>query len=209
MKPELIEISGRYRNLVTQISRLILERIKVSNHKRLSYEVIMFKEVINKNIPLHFYLGLQTVYSNDLYVTGDAYNPTELISDQIPYIEISIKTNGKKQHLSQIVLKLSNTIRHELEHITQSGLNTLPGKYLPDDQHLRKVATKKDYLLLDKEIPAMLHGLYNQAKKEHVPFLDKMNEYLNETYLLESDIDSIKNKWISKAKELNLWKNMM
>ena len=173
---ETIEISGKYRNLVTQMSRLILEQIKVSKHKRLSYEVIMFKEIVNRDIPLHFYLGLQTMYTNNLYVTGDAYNPTEPVSDQIPYIEISIGTNGEKKHLSRIALRLSNTLRHEIEHITQS------------------------------EIPAMLHGLHTQAKKERKSFLDKMHEYLDETYLLESDMESIRSIWISKAKELNLVK---
>ena len=201
---ETIKISGKYRNLVTQMSRLILEQIKVSKHKRSSYEVIMFKEIVNKDIPLHFYLGLQTLYSTNLYVTGDAYNPTEPVSDQIPYIEVSIGTTGEKKHLSRIVLRLANTLRHEIEHITQSGLNTLPGKYLPDDQLLRETATTTQYHLLDKEIPAMLHGLHTQAKKERKPFLDKMYEYLDETYLLESDVDLIKYKWISKAKELNL-----
>ena len=201
---ETIEIPGKYRNLVTQISRLILRQIKVSKHKRLSYDVVLFKEIINRNIPLQFYLGLQTKYSNNLYITGDSYNPTEPTSTQIPYIEISIETNASKNHLSRIGLRLANTFRHEIEHITQSGLNTLPGKYLPDDQLLRETATTTQYHLLDKEIPAMLHGLHTQAKKERKPFLDKMYEYLDETYLLESDVDLIKYKWISKAKELNL-----
>ena len=190
--------------MVTQISRLILRQIKVSKHKRLSYDVVLFKEIINRNIPLQFYLGLQTKYSNNLYITGDSYNPTEPTSTQIPYIEISIETNASKNHLSRIGLRLANTLRHEIEHITQSGLNTLPGKYLPDDQLLRETATTTQYHLLDKEIPAMLHGLHTQAKKERKPFLDKMYEYLDETYLLESDVDLIKYKWISKAKELNL-----
>ena len=201
---ETIEISGKYRNLVTQLTRLLLAHIKVSKHKRLSYEVISFKEIINKDIPLHFYLGLQTKYTNNLYVTGDAYNPTESISKQIPYIEISIGTNGNIQHLNYISVRLANTLRHEIEHITQSGLNTLPGKYLPDDQLLRETATTEEYHLLDKEIPAMLHGLHTQAKKERKPFLEKVNEYLDDTYLLESDIELIKSIWISKAKELNL-----
>ncbi len=201
---ETIEISGKYRNLVTQLSRLVLRQIKVSKHKRLSYEVVMFKEIINRDIPLHFYLGLQTKYSTNLCVTGDAYNPTELVSDQIPYIEVSIETTGEKTHLSHIALRLGNTLRHEIEHITQSGLNTLPGKYLPDDQKLRETATTAQYHLLDKEIPAMLHGLHTQAKKERKPFLEKLYEYLDETYLLESDMESIKSIWLSKAKELNL-----
>ena len=60
--------------------------------------------------------------------------------------------------------------------------------------------------MLDKEIPAMLHGLHTQAKKERKSFLDKMHEYLDKTYLLESDMESIRSIWINKAKELNLVK---
>ena len=68
-------------------------------------------------------------------------------------------------------MKLRNSIRHELEHLTQSGLNTLPGKYLPDDQNLRRsLASRKDYLLLEKEVPAMLKGLHFQSTKERIPF---------------------------------------
>ena len=203
---ETIEISGKYRNLVTQMSRLILEQIKVSKHKRLSYEVIMFKEIVNKDIPLHFYLGLQTLYSTNLYVTGDAYNPTESVSDQIPYIEVSIGTTGEKKHLSRIAVRLSNTLRHEIEHITQSGLNTLPGKYLPDDQKLRETVSEKEYLLLDKEIPAAVRGIHSESLKSKKSFIHVLYDYLDRTYLLKKDIDEVASIYLDKAKELNLWK---
>ncbi len=203
---ETIEISGKYRNLVTQMSRLILEQIKVSKHKRLSYEVIMFKEIVNKDIPLHFYLGLQTLYSTNLYVTGDAYNPTEPVSDQIPYIEVSIGTTGEKKHLSRIAVRLSNTLRHEIEHITQSGLNTLPGKYLPDDQKLRETVSEKEYLLLDKEIPAAVRGIHSESLKSKKSFIHVLYDYLDRTYLLKKDIDEVASIYLDKAKELNLWK---
>jgi len=203
---ETIEISGKYRNLVTQMSRLILEQIKVSKHKRLSYEVIMFKEIVNKDIPLHLYLGLQTKYSTNLYVTGDAYNPTESVSDQIPYIEVSIGTTGEKKHLSRIAVRLSNTLRHEIEHITQSGLNTLPGKYLPDDQKLRETVSEKEYLLLDKEIPAAVRGIHSESLKSKKSFIHVLYNYLDRTYLLKKDIDEVASIYLDKAKELNLWK---
>ena len=202
---ETINIPGKYRNLITKLSKLVLDNIISQSTFSKQYDVILFKEIINEDIPLHFYVGLQTKHSDNLFVIGDAYNPTEKISTQIPYIEISIGTNGNKLHRSKIALRLRNTFRHEIEHITQSGLNTLPGKYLPDDQNLRKFATEKEYLLLDKEIPAMLQGLYLQSKKERTPLLEKINEYLQKSYLLESDVNEIKSIWISKAKELNIW----
>ena len=199
-----INIPGKYRNVVTSLSRLILEKIKVSRHNRLSYEVIMFKEIINNDIPLHFYLGLQTMYSNNLHVTGDAYNPTEETSNKIPYIEITVGTTSSKKQRSDIALRLINTLRHEIEHITQSGLNTLPGKYLPDDQKLRETASTKEYLLLDKEIPAILHGLHLQSKKERKLFLDAMHEYLEDTTLSKEECVDVIDVWKNEAQRLNL-----
>lgn len=206
MQPTAIHIPGKYRTIVTKLSNLILDTLIEVPTISTEYNNILFIEVRNSNIPLHFYFGLQTRYG-ETYVTGDAYNPTEPTSKQIPYIEITIQTDNRKQDRSLIAMKLRNSIRHELEHLTQSGLNTLPGKYLPDDQQLREQATRKDYLLLKKEVPAMLKGLHFQATKERIPFQQILNNYLNDTYLLKREIDEVKSIWIQKAKELNLWKS--
>ena len=184
MQPTAIHIPGKYRTIVTKLSNLILDTLIEVPTISTEYNNILFIEVRNSNIPLHFYFGLQTRYGQT-YVTGDAYNPTESTSKQIPYIEITIQTDNKKQDRSLIAMKLRNSIRHELEHLTQSGLNTLPGKYLPDDQEARLLASRKDYLLLKKEVPAMLKGLHFQATKERKPFDEIVNEYLNDTYLLK------------------------
>ena len=205
MDHEVINIKGKYRTIVTQLSNLVLDTLIEIPTITSEYKNILFVEVLNLDVPLHFYFGLQTKYG-ELYVNGDAYNPTEASSKQIPYIELTIQTQNKKESRSLIAMKIRNSIRHEIEHLTQSGLNTLPGKYLPDDQTQRTQATQKDYLLLDKEIPAMLKGLYFQATKQRVPFNQLLDEYLNETYLLEREIDQVKTIWINKAKELNLWK---
>lgn len=203
---DTIFINGRYRNVVTTLSGILLEHIIVEKHKRLDYDIVYFKHVINTELPLQFYIGLQTKYSNDIHVTGDAYNPTEEFSEQIPYIEISVSTNGNKKHRSEIAMQLRNSLRHEIEHLTQSGLNTKPGKYLPDDQKQRETATTKEYLLLKKEIPAMLKGLHFQATKQKIPFDVMLYAYLDNSYLYKKDIEEVKSIWINKAKELNLWK---
>lgn len=207
MDHKVINIKGKYRTIVTQLSNLVLDTLIEIPTITSKYKNILFVEVLNLDVPLHFYFGLQTKHG-ELYVNGDAYNPTEASSKQIPYIELTIQTQNKKESRSLIAMKIRNSIRHEIEHLTQSGLNTLPGKYLPDDQTQRTQATRKDYLLLDKEIPAMLKGLYFQATKQRVPFNQLLDEYLDETYLLKREIDEVKLVWINKAKELNLWKNM-
>ena len=205
MNHEVINIKGKYRTIVTQLSNLVLDTLIEIPTITSEYKNILFVEVLNLDVPLHFSFGLQTKYG-ELYVNGDAYNPTEASNKQIPYIELTIQTQNKKESRSLIAMKIRNSIRHEIEHLTQSGLNTLPGKYLPDDQTQRTQATQKDYLLLDKEIPAMLKGLYFQATKQRVPFNQLLDEYLDETYLLKREIDQVKTIWINKAKELNLWK---
>ena len=207
MDHKVINIKGKYRTIVTQLSNLVLDTLIEIPTITSEYKNILFVEVLNLDVPLHFYFGLQTKHG-ELYVNGDAYNPTEASSKQIPYIELTIQTQNKKASRSLIAMKIRNSIRHEIEHLTQSGLNTLPGKYLPDDQTQRTQATRKDYLLLDKEIPAMLKGLYFQATKQRIPFNQLLDEYLDETYLLKREIDEVKLVWINKAKELNLWKNM-
>ena len=115
---EILYITGRYRNVVTTLSGILLEHIIVEKHKRLDYETVYFKHVINTELPLQFYIGLQTKYSNDIHVTGDAYNPTEEFSEQIPYVEISVATNGNKKYRSEIAMRLRNSLRHEIEHLT-------------------------------------------------------------------------------------------
>ena len=58
------------------------------------------------------------------------------------------------------------------------------GKYLQGDQARRdKIQSGElptyNYWLLPKEQTAMIQGLYFQAKKERIPFSDKVNTYLN------------------------------
>jgi len=86
--------------------------------------------------------------------------------------------------LSEIAMNLRDTLRHEIEHVTQSGWNTIDGKYIPSDQRLRdRIEAGKlppsRYFTLPKEIPAMLQGLYFKAKKSKQPFKTVVDEYLS------------------------------
>jgi len=204
---DIIVIPGKYRTIITQLSRLILSELKVfKTNKKNKSSIILFKEIVNTNIPLHFYLGVETKFSDTAYVTGNAYNPTSKWNEQIPYIEISIETNEDPKHRSDIVYRLANTLRHEIEHLTQSGYNTIPGNYLPDDQYEREIVNDKEYFLLPKEINAGVRGIYSQACKMKKPFNEMLYDYLFETYLLESDIEEIAHIYLDKALELNLIK---
>ena len=150
---------------------------------------VYFEEVENTTIPVEFYLQLKVQWIeglNDLRYGGDAFNDSGRDADEAPLIEIRIEIDPAEypQVLSDIALNLRDTLRHEIEHVTQSGWNTIEGKYISSDAALRnKIQSGKlppaRYFTLPKEIPAMIQGLYFKAKKGKQPFKMVVDEYLS------------------------------
>ena len=115
---------------------------------------------------------------------------------------------------STISMDVKDIIRHEIEHLSQAGYNVVPAKELPDDRMLRSyiqdlgIMPTSNYYLLDKEVPAMLQGMYYKAKKMKKPFKDVVNSYLdifvnNET-IDNQDKEDILKRWRVAADKLNL-----
>ena len=150
---------------------------------------IYFEEVENATIPVEFYLQLKVQWIeglDDLRYGGDAFNDSKRNSDEQPLIEIRFQIDPAEypRVLSSIAMNLRDTLRHEIEHVTQSGWNTIDGKYISSDATLRnKIESGKlppaRYFTLPKEIPAMLQGLYFKAKKSKQPFKTVVDEYLS------------------------------
>ena len=150
---------------------------------------VYFEEVENATIPVEFYLQLKVQWIDgldDLRYGGDAYNDSKRNSDEPPLIEVRFQIDPAEypRVLSSIAMNLRDTLRHEIEHVTQSGWNTIDSKFIPSDQRLRdridagKLPTAR-YFTLPKEIPAMLQGLYFKAKKSKQPFKTVVDEYLS------------------------------
>ena len=150
---------------------------------------IYFEEVENATIPIEFYLQLKVQWIeglDDLKYGGDAYNDSKRESNEPPLIEVRFQIDPAEypRVLSSIAMNLRDTLRHEIEHVTQSGWNTIDGKYISSDAALRnKIESGKlpaaRYFTLPKEIPAMLQGLYFKAKKSKQPFKTVVDEYLS------------------------------
>ena len=153
---------------------------------------IYFEEVEAPNVELEFYLILKVQWIegfNDYRYGGDAYNETNRLAHNAadpPLIELRFRIDPAEypKVLSEIAMDLRDVLRHEIEHTTQSGWNVKTGKYLRGDQTRRdKIQSGElpiyNYWLLPKEQTAMIQGLYFQAKKERMPFSDKVNTYLN------------------------------
>jgi hypothetical protein len=94
------------------------------------FKEIYFEEVENATIPLDFYLALKVQWVeglNDFRIGGDAYNATGKNADEMPLVEIRFELDPAEypQVLSEVAIELRDTLRHEIEHTTQSGWNTI------------------------------------------------------------------------------------
>jgi hypothetical protein len=173
---------------------------------------IYFEEVENQSIPLDFYLQLKVQWIkdfNDFRKGGDAFNDTRPDSDQVPLIEIRLEIDASEYPdiLSTVAMQIRDTLRHEIEHLTQSGWNVKPGKYIKSDQSMRRKIESGDlppyrYFILPKEVDANIQGLYYQAKKQKTPLRNVMNDYLD---LFVPDVITVK----EKEMVLNVWRSRL
>ena len=148
---------------------------------------------------------------------------------KIPYFEVDFQVDPRDlpKMWSTIYTDLIDVVRHELEHLTQAGTNvkgvvtlkdprarnnpklTRPGKQMEDDQFIRDLIDmdllpKADYFRLEKEVDAMLQGMYLKAKKMRKPFADVLNSYLDMQPITPEDKENILDIWRNRAKSLSL-----
>jgi hypothetical protein len=110
---------------------------------------------------------------------------------------------------STIYNDLIDVVRHEIEHLTQSGVNVIPSKEMADDQSIRQMINwgllpKAEYFKLEKEVDAMLQGMYLKAKKSKTPFKDVINDYFEKVGLEGEDKQNVLDLWTKRLKTLNL-----
>jgi len=165
MKSLLIE--GRYDSLVNQLIKKCIGTIKDSyesvsdpDGKFLGNKIAFTRnesapdinaydecelyqeEIENSEIPLNFYFALKVLWIQGLGEVdcdGNAYNDSGYDSDEAPLVEVLIRIDSEMypKNLNFVIAELSDTIRHELEHLTQSGWNTKTSKYIPSDRKKR------------------------------------------------------------------------
>jgi hypothetical protein len=133
--------------------------------------------------------------------------------DQTPYIiiDFAINPDWLPGEWSEVYMYLSDVVRHELEHVTQDGINIgnyRMGKPNEDDTHLRNLIElgflpKYHYLLLPKEVDANLQGLRFEAKKRKVSMEETVNKYLNtQEYLTDDTRAEVLDTWRRRAKKM-------
>jgi hypothetical protein len=133
--------------------------------------------------------------------------------DQTPFIiiDFAINPDWLPGEWSEVYMYLSDVMRHELEHITQDGINIgnyRKGKPDVDDTELRNfielgLLPKYHYLLLPKEVDANLQGLRFEAKKRKVSMEETVNKYLDtQEYLTDDTRAEVLDTWRRRAKKI-------
>ena len=135
---------------------------------------------------------------------------------QDPFVNIDFACNPDwlPSYWSEVYFILADTLRHEIEHITQDGIdigNYRKGKPNEPDDMMRAMInngmlSKMYYLLLPKEVDANLQGLRFEAKKRGEKTIDAVNRYLD----AKEEMGEINNKeraevlvkWTARAKQL-------
>ncbi len=225
---------GRYDKSANQFSKIAFEAFK-DIHDRgdkegtFEFSVGPFEEDIYSDQFEFDFEGYVEITDNEYNVNGGANQGFDKKGDEItPLLNLNFKipknptTNPSWEDIS---FDVKDVVRHELEHLTQGGLNLKggawdedpklrrPSKQMADDQLIRDLIDadmlpKSQYYKLEKEVDAMLQGLYFKAKKSKRPFKNVINDYLDifvkQKTISLNDKEDILDLWRSRGKALSL-----
>jgi hypothetical protein len=223
---------GRYDTLANQLSKIAFQEFK-DIHDR-GDEEGTFKFRVDHpdeehDIPAdEFYFdfeGIVKITDDEYNVDGGANVGFDDKGDEItPILSVKFKI-PKNPDWQKVSFDIKDVVRHELEHLTQDGDNEKggawhedprlrrPSKYMQDDQFLRdlidvNLLPKSDYFKLEKEVDAMLQGMYFKAKKSKTPFKNVLNDYLDifvdQGSISKEEKENILDVWRSRRKALSL-----
>jgi hypothetical protein len=201
---------GRYDSIVTQLARYTIKGWKDDQEHgeptgRVEFEVGPGKDLEYGDLEF-LYKGVAIFSNVELY----SHNGYARANSGEVGITFSIPTSELPKMWERVYNDVTNTLRHEIEHLTQSGKNVKPNKAMASDSDVRnkmKASDKQDpdYFLLPKEIDANLQGLYLKAKKIKQPFSKVVDNYLKyDLNLSLDDQEKVKNAWRSRIKALSL-----
>ena len=151
----------------------------------------------------------------DYNYTGGADNGAEPDEDgdyPDPYIMISATLPDDFTNWSELYMDLIDVIRHELEHLKQGGPNVRKGGYMEDDSAIRALIKagllpEKEYYKLEKEVDAMIQGLWMHAKKAKKPLKQVIDRYLDAQNVTGEDREEVLAAWRRRLPALGVSKD--
>lgn len=177
---------GRYDSITSDVIKNIFEILKENrNNKPESDNIICDCITYYTNHEMEFDIELILKVKKDygLYIDGCIFDNED---DQIPIITIQILSSDFSNEIfySQIYHELRDVVRHEIEHLTQRGINQKMGKWMRDNQHHRTKILNGElpvyrYFTLQDEVDANIQGLYSKSKSLKEPFQIVIDRYLD------------------------------
>ena len=147
--------------------------------------------------PITVEVNLKFAQSNEVkpgeyYIDGEA-------SSEDGELDIILAFNPQDgtSLLQQIQPTLTDLIRHETEHLTQSGAQLQPTKWMRGDLAMRKrirqnPETFYKYFMLPKEVDANIQGLYMKANYDKTDFQSTVDQYLDN--LVDTGVISVEKR---------------
>jgi len=219
---------GRYDKLANELSSFAFELMKDGYDvgRKVVDELFVVgpadEEVDFVSDEFEFDFVVQAKYTDDTYkVDGGANAGWDKKGKPIqPLLTVRFEI-PKNPDWQRVSFDLKDVVRHELEHLTQDGENVKggtqsddprlvrPSKQMADDEFLRdmidaNLLPKAEYFKLEKEVDAMLQGLYFKAKKSRKPFLEVIDDYLDTQPINQKERKEILDLWAKRAKALSL-----
>ena len=207
---------GRYDKLTNELSSFAFELMKDGYDvgKKVVDELFVVgpadEEVDIVSDEFEFDFVVQATYTDDTYkVDGGANAGFDDEKEEIqPLLTVRFEI-PKDIDWQTVSFDLKDVIRHELEHLTQDGANVRPGKKIEDDKFIRDLINadllpKAAYFQLEKEVDAMLQGMYLKAKKSRRPFIEVIDDYLDKQPINQEERKEILNLWSKRVRNIGL-----
>lgn len=147
--------------------------------------------------PISVEVNLKFAQSNEVK-PGEYYIDGEASSDDGELdIILAFNPQDGTSLLQQIQPTLTDLIRHEIEHLTQSGAQLQPTKWMRGDLAMRKrirqnPETFYKYFMLPKEVDANIQGLYMKANYDKTDFQSTVDQYLDS--LVDTGVISVEKR---------------
>ena len=212
-KKSLTEKRGRLNPISNRISSIVFNILKQTHAKGKTLDhTLMVGPYEDADITegdLEFDLRI-ILRKGEYNYTGGANSGQDIgDGEEDPYIEIVITLPEDYSNWEELSMHLKDLIRHEIEHLKQGGMNVRSGGEMEDDSLIRSLINignipEKEYYKLEKEVDAMLQGLWMQAKKSRRPLIDVVKEYLESQGVSLKDQEEILSLWSKRLPSLGV-----
>jgi hypothetical protein len=208
---------------VSQISNSIMNFIRQSREwhiigmdkkigpldKSTGYRIKRFADY---ETPINFTLYFAIQRTNKVSKIGfviDA-NSGDFNDDPNILLSVTLDPNQEPKVYSTLLGYIKDVLRHELEHMTQVGINQIEGREKPELEKIRAKINKSKtdkykYFLLRDEIPAMVKGMETRAKYEKKPidliFSEYLDYFIEQNMITEEQKSIVMKVWIDYVKK--------